>query len=106
MISISGEKSYTKNNNHYSVKPPIFNGEKFNYWKDRIESFFLGYDADLWDLVLDGYTHPIYDNGTKLERSKISDQQRKDHKNHHRSRTIFFNIISYSECERIINRLC
>ena len=46
-----------------NTKPPIFDGENFEYWKDSIESTFLGYDADLWDMVLDGYTHPIDDAG-------------------------------------------
>jgi hypothetical protein len=47
------------NNNdkdQYSIKPPYFNGEKFEYWKDRIESFFLGYDADLSDAIIHVYT--------------------------------------------------
>ena len=35
-----------------STKPPIFDGQNFEYWKDRIESFFLGYDTDLWELLL------------------------------------------------------
>ena len=46
-----------QNNNSYN-KPPVFDGEDFDYWKDRLESFFLGHDSDLWDIVLDGYTHP------------------------------------------------
>lgn len=59
---------------HYSAKPPIFNGEKFYYWKDRIKSLFIGFDVDLWDMVLDGYTHPTNAYVTKLERSKINEQ--------------------------------
>ena len=45
------------NDKSYNVKPPIFNGEKFEYQKDRLESFFLGHDVDLWDMVVDGYEH-------------------------------------------------
>ncbi|PNX62377.1 hypothetical protein L195_g052950 [Trifolium pratense] len=48
---------------HYSTKPPIFDGEKFDYRKEKIESFFLGYNADLWDMVTDGYTHPVDASG-------------------------------------------
>ncbi|XP_050899820.1 uncharacterized protein LOC127106581 [Lathyrus oleraceus] len=75
------------NNNdidHYSAKPPIFDGEKFDYWKDRIESLFLGYDVDLWDLVVDGYDHPVNTEGNNLARSVMSNQQKKDFKNHHK----------------------
>lgn len=46
-----------------STKPPILGGENFEYWKDRFQSIFLGYDVDLWDMVLDGYTHPTDDAG-------------------------------------------
>lgn len=77
MATIDNEKD------QYSTKPPVLDGGKFYYWKDRIETFFLGYDADLSDMVIDGYTHQLYTNGAKLERSKMNDQQKKDNKNHH-----------------------
>lgn len=85
MASTIGEKSYTNNNDHYSVKPPIFDREKFDYWKDIIESFFLGYDANLWDMVVDGYIHPVNPSVDKLGISKMSESQKKDNKNPHRS---------------------
>ena len=59
---------------HYSAKPPVFDGDKFDYWEDRIESFFLGYDVDLWDLVVDGYNHPVDVVGNKVARSAMTDQ--------------------------------
>lgn len=46
-------------------------------------------------MVIDGYTHPIDANGTNLERRKMNEKQKKDYKNHHRSRTILLNVISY-----------
>lgn len=54
--------------------------------------------------VIDGYTHHIDEDGTKLEISKMDKQQKKDHKNHHRSKTILLNVISYSDFENITNR--
>ena len=45
---------------HYSAKPPIFNEEKFDYWKDRIKIFFIDCDDDLWDMLLDGWYHTSY----------------------------------------------
>ena len=89
---------------HYSVKPPVFDGDKFDYWKDRIESFFLGYDVDLWDLVVDGYNHPVDVAGNKVARSAMTDQQKKDYKNNHKARTILLNVISYTEYEKITDR--
>lgn len=92
------------NKDHYSSKHPIFDGEKSDYWKDRIKNLFIYCDAYLCDMVIDGYTYPTYANGTKLEITKIDEQQKKDHKNFHRSRTTLLNVISYSQYEKITNR--
>lgn len=94
--------TFTSNNekDHYYAKPMIFGGEKFNYQKDKIESLFLGYDADLCDMVMNGYTHPVDSNGVKLERNKMDEQQ---NKNHHKSKTILLNVISYIGYENITN---
>lgn len=80
-----------------SMKPPMFDGENFDYWKDRIESFFLGYDVDLWDLVIDGYTHPTNDEGKKIDRKSMTEHQKKEFINHHKARTILLNTISHTE---------
>jgi hypothetical protein len=94
----------TNERDNYNAKPPVFVGEKFDYWKDIIESFFLGYDADLWDIVTIGYTPPVTDAGVAIPRSKMSDDQKREFKNHHKSRTILLNAISYNEYEKITNR--
>ena len=88
----------------FSGKPPIFDGENFDYWKDRIESFFLAHDADLWDMVIDGYTHPVDESGQNIDIKRMFDQQKSDFKNHHKARIILLSAISYSECEKISNR--
>ena len=93
----------TSDNNErdsYSAKPSIFDGEKFDYWKDRIESYFLGFNLDLWDLVVDGYSHPVDSTGKKIARSDFSEAQKKTYKNHHRARTILLNAISYTSMKR------
>ena len=106
---MAGTYSHTSNDNHedrdrFSGKPPVFDGENFDYWKDRIESFFLAHDADLWDMVTDGYTHPVNASGQKIDRKTMSDQQKRDFKNHHKARTILLSAISYTEYEKISNR--
>src|SRR3954464_9136378 len=85
-------------------RPPVFDGENFEYWKDRLESYFLCQDGDLWDLVLDGYRHPINARGVNMSRQEMSDDQKKQFKNHHKSRTILLNAISHVEYEKITNR--
>ena len=94
----------TKQNNNSYNKPHVFDGEDFEYWKDRLESFFLGHDSDLWDIVLDGYTHPTDSEGNKIDRKNMDRQQKADFKNHHRARNIFLNAISKMEYEKITNR--
>ena len=95
--------AHSNEKDSYNAKPPVFDGEKFDYWKDRIESFFLGYDADLWDIVTDGYKPPTL-NGAEVPRSKMSEDQKREFKNHHKARTILLNAISYNEYEKITNR--
>lgn len=96
----------TNNNekDHYNAKTLVFDGIKFDYQKDKIKSFFLGYDVDIWDLVVDGYIRPVNAEGNKVARSAMADQQKKDHKNHHKAITILLNTTSYTEYEKIKNR--
>ena len=75
--------------------PPIFDVEKFDYSKDIIRSFFLAYDADLWDMVTDGYIHPIDEISQKIDRKIMTDHQKRDFRNHHKARTILLSSISY-----------
>src|ERR1044072_6581037 len=90
--------------NTYSAKPPIFDGEKFDYWKDRIESFFLGFEVDLWDLVIEGYEHPKDAEGQIVSRSQMTEAQKKRFQSHHKARPILLNAISYAEYEKITNK--
>src|ERR1044072_1025175 len=96
--------SFENKDNHYSAKPPIFDGEKFDYWKDIIQSFFLGYDADLWDLVIEGYELPKDAEGNIVSRSQMTEAQKKTFKDHHKARTILLNAISYAEYEKITDK--
>ena len=69
-----------------------------------IRSFFLAYDSDLWDVVTDGYMHPVYESGQKIDRKRMTDHQRQDFRNHHKAITILLSAISCSEYEKITNR--
>src|ERR1044072_7421031 len=101
---MTASNSFENKYNNYSAKPPIFDGDKFDYWKDRIESFFLGYDIDLWDLVIVGYEQPKDVEGKIIPRSQMTDAQKKTFKDHHKERTILLNAISYAEYEKITNK--
>src|ERR1044072_7664882 len=96
--------TFENKDNTYSAKPPIFNGEKFDYWKDRIESFFLGHDVDLWDIVVESYEHPNDAEGKAISRSQMTDSQKNTFKDHHKARTILLNAISYAKYEKITDK--
>src|SRR3954471_24831913 len=103
VTSTSNDQQNNGNGNGYS-RPPLFDGKIFEYWKDRLESYFLGLDGDLWDLLVDGYKHPVNASGAKMSRQEMSDDQKKQFKYHHKSRTILLNAISHVEYEKISNR--
>src|ERR1044072_7622090 len=88
----------------YSAKPPIFDGERFDYWKDRIKSFFLDFDMDLWEYVTEGYVAPVNNVGDAVPLIRMNEDQKKQFRNHHKARTILLNSISYSEYEKITNK--
>lgn len=35
--------------------PLMLNSENFEYWKDKIQSFFMFHNSELWDMIEDGY---------------------------------------------------
>src|SRR4051812_39854533 len=103
--STSGSSEhYNGNGNNGHTRPPIFDGKNFEYWKDKLESYFLGLDGDLWDLLVEGYKHQVKGGGVKLSRQEMSDDQKKLYKNHHKCRTVLLNAIIHAEYEKISNR--
>src|SRR3954462_15703625 len=100
----SAEQYNGNNGNNGYTRPPVFDGENFEYWKDKLESYFLGLDGDLWDLLMDGYKHPVNASGVKLTRHEMNDDQKKLFRNHHKCRTVLLNAISHVEYEKISNR--
>src|SRR3954465_11266591 len=101
--STSGSAEQYNGNNGYT-RPPVFDGENFEYWKDKLESYFLGLDGELWDLLMDGYKHPVKATGVRLTRQEMNDDQKKLFKNHHKCRTVLLNAISHAKYEKISNR--
>src|SRR3954470_21218678 len=84
----SGSAEQYNGNNGYT-RPLVFDGENFEYWKDKLESYFLGLDGELWDLLMDGYKHPVKASGVRLTRQEMDDDQKKLFKNHHKCRTAY-----------------
>src|SRR3954468_23914924 len=91
----SAEQHNGNGNNGY-IRPPVFDGENFEYWNDKLESYFLGLDGDIWDLLMDGYKHPVKATSIRLTRQEMNDDQKNLFKNHHKCRTVLLNAISHA----------
>lgn len=92
--------------NHYSFiyKAPTWNGDNFYFWRDKLESCFLSFDEDIWEVMLNGYTHPTNEEGSKIARKDMNKLQLKDFQNHHIARTILLGIIPYDVYEKLTKR--
>ena len=42
-----------------SIRPPIFDGSNFVYWKVRTKAYLQSLGIEVWDIVEGGYTFPI-----------------------------------------------
>ena len=41
-----------------SIKPPIFDGSNFVYWKVRTKTYLQSLGTDVWEIVEGGHTFP------------------------------------------------
>jgi len=41
-----------------SIRPPIFDGTNFVYWKVRVTAYLQSLGTDVWDIIDTGYTFP------------------------------------------------
>jgi hypothetical protein len=63
--SSSTSKSDSKNDSYLS-RPPMFNGyiKQFAWWKNKLYSFCITQDGDIWDVIKDDTTVDV-DNYVK-----------------------------------------
>lgn len=50
---------------------PLFDEERFKYWKDRLISFYIPKDPKLWDIVGDCYEALKDRAGTEISRKNF-----------------------------------
>lgn len=55
-------------------------------------------------MVVYSYVDLVDASGNKVERRVMTNQRKKDYKNHHKVRTILLNFVSYTKYEKITNR--
>eukprot|EP00253_Pinus_taeda_P023325 PITA_23325 len=41
-----------------SIRPPVFDGSNFVYWKVRITTYLQSIGIEVWDIIETGYTFP------------------------------------------------
>ena len=85
-------------------KAPTWNGDNFYFWRDKLESYFLSFDEDIWEVMLNGYTHPTNEEGSKIARKDMNKLQLKDFQNHHKARTILLDAIPYDVYEKLAKK--
>src|SRR3954463_14294561 len=39
-------------------RPPLFDGNNYNYWKRRIRIYLQSFNLEIWQIVESAYTHP------------------------------------------------
>lgn len=88
----------------FIYKAPAWKNDNFYFWRDKMESYFLGFNEDLWEMVIKGYIHPTNDEGLKITRKEMNDSQRRDFQNHHKARTILLDVIPYDVYEKITKK--
>lgn len=47
-------------------RAPLFDGERFEYWKDILKSLYISHDPKLWDVVEDGFEAPKDVDGVEI----------------------------------------
>eukprot|EP00253_Pinus_taeda_P014342 PITA_14342 len=53
-----------------SIRPPIFDGTNFNYWKVRVTAYLQSLGTDVWDIIEIGYTFPSATPTDAAEKNK------------------------------------
>src|SRR4030043_946392 len=109
------EKDYTSTPYNYdndkdrsfnNSRPPMFIGEaeKFPWWKSKLYSQIIGIDDELWDIIEDGIDIEVDDEGKCADRKKLTDDQKKVYKKHHRVRGIMCDAIPHEDYVTICNK--
>ena len=95
-----------KERGSHSSRPPLFTGEaeKFPWWKSKLYSHIIGIDDELWDIIEDGIEIEVDDEGKCADRKRLTDEQKKIYKKHHRVRGIMCDAIPHEEFMKISNK--
>jgi hypothetical protein len=74
-------------------KPPVFDGNNYDYWKKIMKVHFKALGRDLWRIVMEGYV--ILD-----PKNKMNDDD-KNEKLNDRALSVLYNALALSELNRV-----
>nr|GEY61311.1 DUF4219 domain-containing protein/UBN2 domain-containing protein [Tanacetum cinerariifolium] len=87
-------------------RPPLFESDRFIFWKNRFETFAKSKDLDLWHVITNGDFHPIVQNPkTKLDEvipfEKQTDDLKKRLAKNNDAKMVIYNALQRKEYEII-----
>jgi hypothetical protein len=83
----------SKEENFHVGKPPVFDGNNYDYWNKRMEIYFKALGRNLWRTVMGGYV--ILDPKNK------SDNDDKNEALNDQSLSVLYNALALSEFNKV-----
>jgi hypothetical protein len=74
-------------------KPPVFDGNNYDYWKKRMEIHFKALGRNLWRIVMEEYVI--------LDLKNKTDDDDKNEKLNDRALSVLYNAVALSEFNRV-----
>ncbi|GJY44292.1 zf-CCHC domain-containing protein [Tanacetum coccineum] len=86
-------------------RPPLFESDRFIYWKNRFETYVKSKDLDLWHVITDGDFPPIQNNPeTKKDEvvhfHKQNDDLKKKLAKNNEAKMVIYNVLPRKEYEK------
>jgi hypothetical protein len=82
-----------------AVKLVIFNGEDFDYWKNRTHNYLLSQGRAIWEIIQEAYVIPaMLDNATQSELQR--------YENNYKTFNLITTALGMNVYDRVSSRNC
>ena len=81
-------------------RPPLFTGEKFDYWKDKIKAFIESNQLEVWDVIEAGYEALVDTAEVPIPRARWNADQKKAYQINQKARHYLICAITPQEYEK------
>ena len=92
-MTIEGEGAHVS-------RPPLFTGEKFDFWKDKIKTFIESNHLELWYVIENGYEAPVDATRVPIPRASWNVDQKKAYQVNQKARHYLIYTITPAEYEK------